>query len=308
MIGVIINPHAGRNRGEHGRLARLREIAGDAGVVFEPSSLEELDSVVQQFATRGVDLLAVCGGDGSFFRSLSSAVRVYGADAMPRFLPLRAGSMNTIARAVRCRPGGPERVLAEVVAERQAGRPSPTTERQLICINGDQFGFMTGAGAAVRFLQAYYDGDGRGPVAAAATFGRAITSAIAGTPFAHELLDGIDARMHCDGAAVAQTHFNFVYASSINEIGLGIQVTYRGDERRGFFHLIGADIRPGQVVRRIGRLWRGRPLNLPTVVDRLVQSVHIEFPEPTHYMVDGDVLDAVRYLELSSGPRLEIVV
>jgi len=308
VIGVIINPHAGRNRGERGRLERLREIVGGSGVVFEPTSLDELDTVVQQFATRGVDVLGVCGGDGSFFRSLSSAVRIYGPDRMPRFLPLRAGSMNTIARAVRCRAGGPEAVLAAVVDEQRSRRPSPTTERQLICINGDQFGFMTGAGAAVRFLQAYYDGDGRGPVAAAMTFGRAITSAISGTPFSHELLGGVDARMVCDGAAVTQTHFNFLYASSINEIGLGIQVTYRGDERRGFFHLIGADIRPAQVVRRIGRLWRGRPLALPTVVDRLVQSVHIEFPQPTHYMVDGDVLGAVHHLDLSSGPRLEIVL
>ncbi len=307
MIGVVVNPHAGRNRRQRQRLRRLEAIVGKAGIAVEPPSLSELDTVVRQFERSGVDVLAVCGGDGSFFRTLSSAVRTYGPERLPRFLPLRAGSMNTIARSVGCRSGSPEKVLAQIVADHQAGRTLDTTDRQLICVNGDQFGFMTGAGAVVNFLQAYYDGSGRGPVAAASVFGRAALSGLMGGEFAKQLLHGIDADINCDGESLAQRYFNFLYASSIDEIGLGIRVTYRGSERPGFFHLIAADIRPLQAVRRIPRLRRGRPLDLPTVHDSLAQAVRIEFPKPTHYMIDGDVLGAVRQLDLVSGPRLTIL-
>jgi len=307
MIGVVINPHAGGNRGDDGRLARLQQILGASGVAVAPASLSDLDRVVHEIKGRGVDVLAVCGGDGSFFRTLSAAARAYGPESLPRFLPLRGGSMNTIARSVGCRRGRPESVLAQVVAELRAGGRIDSTERQLMVINGDSFGFMSGAGAVVNFLQAYYGRAGRGPVAAASLFGRALLSAALRDGFAQQLLSGIDAEIKSDDQRLAQRHFNFVYASTINEIGLGIQVTYRGDRTPGHFHLIAADIRPTQALARVHRLRRGRPLDLPTVYDNVARSVRIEFERPTHYMIDGDVLPPVQRLDLSSGPRLTIL-
>lgn len=306
MIGVVVNPHAGRNRGQQGRVQRLQDIVGDAGIVFGPSTLDELEDLARELKTRGISILAVCGGDGSFFRTLSSVVRVFGAEHLPKFLPLRAGSMNTIARAVGCRRGSPETVLASIMADLRAQRPLVSTERQLLCINATHYGFMTGAGAVVRFLQAYY-ASGSGPITAARVFGRALGSALVGSEFASDLLAPFSARIDCGSAPLAQQRFNFLYASSINEIGLGIQVTYRGDERPGYFHLIAADIRPAQALVRLPRLCRGRPLALPTVYDDITTTLHIEFPQPTHYMVDGDVLEAVSRLDVVAGPRLTIL-
>ncbi len=306
MIGVVVNPHAGRNRGRQGRFQQLREIVGDDGIVFEPSALDDLDGVARELLAQKIGILAVCGGDGSFFRTLSSVVRTFGAEHLPQFLPLRAGSMNTIARAVGCRRGGPEQVLASIVADVRAQRPLVTTQRQLLRINATHYGFMTGAGAVVRFLQAYY-ASGSGPITAARVFGRALGSALVGSEFASDLLAPFSARLDCGAAPLAQQRFNFLYASSINEIGLGIQVTYRGDERPGYFHLIAADIRPAQALVRLPRLVRGQPLALPTVHDDITALLHIEFPQPTHYMVDGDVLEAVSRLNVEAGPHLTIL-
>lgn len=307
MIGVVVNPHAGRNRGRQSRSQRLREIVGDDGIVLEPSALGDLDGVARALRAHKVDILAVCGGDGSFFRTLSSVVRVFGAEHLPQFLPLRAGSMNTIARAVGCRRGSPEVVLAKIVGDLRAQRPLAATERQLLCINASHYGFMTGAGAVVRFLQAYY-ASGSGPITAARVFGRALGSAFVGSDFASDLLAPFSARLDCGSERLAQQRFNFLYASSINEIGLGIQVTYRGDERPGHFHLIAADIRPVQALLRLPRLLRGRPLSLPTMHDALVTALHVEFPQPTHYMVDGDVLEEVPRLKVEAGPRLSVLL
>src|SRR5262249_62264653 len=113
-------------------------------------------AVAREFRHERIDILAVCGGDGSFFRTLTAIVRAYAGDPLPHFLPLRAGSMNTIARSVGCRRGSPERVLADTVVDYRAGRPFETTERHLMVVNQQDLGFMVGAGAIVSFLRVYY--------------------------------------------------------------------------------------------------------------------------------------------------------
>src|SRR5262249_27460610 len=99
-------------------------------------------AVAREFRHERIDILAVCGGDGSFFRTLTAIVRAYEGDPLPFFLPLRAGSMNTIARSVGCRRGRPERVLTDAVADYRAGRPFETTERHLLVVNEHDMGFM----------------------------------------------------------------------------------------------------------------------------------------------------------------------
>jgi diacylglycerol kinase family enzyme len=131
-FGVVVNPHAGKNRRERERVPRFTAAVGADGLVRETGSLEELEALAHEFRARQIEVLAVCGGDGSFFRALSAMVRAYGNEPLPRFLPLRAGSMNTIARSVGCRRGSPERVLAHTVSDYRAGRPFEVTERQLI--------------------------------------------------------------------------------------------------------------------------------------------------------------------------------
>ncbi len=41
--------------------------------------------------------------------------------------------------------------------------------------------------------------------------------------------------------------------------------------------------------------------------DNLAREVRVEFARPTHYMIDGDVLEAVPRIALRSGPRLTII-
>ena len=306
-FAAIINPHAGQNRRSRDRLAQFEEIVGDAGVVQQPSSLEELERLAQELRQRDVDIVAVCGGDGSFFRALSALVRAYGDVRLPKFLPLRAGSMNTIARSVGCRHGAPERILGQAVAHHRAGRPFGTTERQLIEVDGKHYGFMVGCGAIVNFLQTYYGGKGRGPLAAAKVFARCVTSAVTGGALARGLLQALEADVDCDGERVPHRRFNLIYASSITDIGLGFHATYLATRKPGYFHLLAGRLHAWQLVTRLRRIRRGWPLDVETLYDNLGRDVRVEFARPTHYMIDGDVLEAVSGLNVRSGPRLTII-
>lgn len=306
-IGVVVNPFAGQNRGAEGRTARLAAIVGDAGWVRETASLGEMAAVGREFRDRDIEILAVCGGDGSFFRTLSAIVRAYGEVPLPAFLPLRAGSMNTIARGVGCRRGRPERVLAHVVEASRQGRPFEYTERHLLAVDGEHFGFMVGAGAVVRFLKAYYGAPGRGRWAAAGMVTRVVTSGLLGTSLARGLLQPTEADIDCDGERVPFRRFNFVYGGSVSDIGLGLHPAYLATRKRGFFHLLAGTIAVRDFLLALPRLRRGLPMELPELYDNLAQRVRVEFSEPTHYMVDGDIVGTASRLTMETGPRLRII-
>lgn len=307
-LAVIVNPHAGQNRRERERVPRLREIVGDRGEVFEPASLEELSELSARLAHDPPGVLAVCGGDGSFFRTLSCLIAARPGSALPLFLPLPAGSMNTVARSVGLPGASPEKVLSRVVGALRQGRPLPTTERHLIRVGPDQYGFMVGAGVIVNFLQVYYARPGRGPIAAARLFGRGLLSGIFRTRLTRGLLQGFDADVTCDDDRVPHRRYNVLYASTIEDIGLGFRATYLAHRKRGFFHLLAGTVSPLQVAVRLARLRHGCPLGIPSLYDNLAREVRVEFARPTPYMIDGDVLEPVNCLELATGPRLSVVI
>jgi diacylglycerol kinase family enzyme len=306
-IGVVLNPHARANRRSRDRARQFAEIVGDAGVVRQTNSLDEMEELAREFHERRIDILAICGGDGSFSRTLSAMVRAYAGDPLPQFLPLRAGSMNTIARSVGCRRGSPERVLAHTVTDYRSERPFEVTERHLIQVNGEHFGFMVGAGVVVNFLQVYYAGGTGGPRAAAKLFTRVIVGGLTRTALARGLFQPVEADIDCDDERVPHRRFTFIYASSITDIGLGLKATYLATRKRGFFHLLAGPLLPRHVVPRLWRLRLGLPLELDQLYDNLARHVRVEFSRPSHYMIDGDVLGVAPRLDLITGPRLTII-
>jgi len=71
-IGVIINPHARANRnGGAERARRLAEIVGGDGTVRVTESLPAIQDVAREFRERGTEVLAICGGDGSYHCTLT---------------------------------------------------------------------------------------------------------------------------------------------------------------------------------------------------------------------------------------------
>lgn len=307
-VGVITNPHAGGNRrAGNGRAAALGAALGDAGWVREPGSLDELAAAARELRECAVDVIAVCGGDGSYFRTLTALAHAYGDEPLPALLPLRGGSMNTIARAVGHRRGRPEQVLAAVAARLRDGAPLPRLARQLIRVNDTHLGFLAGCGAVVRFLESYYARPGRGPLAALRVTGAAVLSAATGLGMTRGLFSPIRARARCDAEDLAYDMYTAVFAASVPEFGLGFRVAYLADRKPGYFHLIAGQPTAFELARRLPHLKAGWPMRLDSLYDNLVREVVVDFDEPESFMVDGDVLEPVQRLTLAAGPRIEII-
>ena len=77
-IGVVVNPHAKGNRSESSdRERRMSDILGSDGSVRVTATLDAVDQVAHEFVDRNIDILAICGGDGSDHCTLTAFHRVY---------------------------------------------------------------------------------------------------------------------------------------------------------------------------------------------------------------------------------------
>lgn len=307
VIGVVVNPRAGRNRGVHDRAWRLGSVLGADGWVREPRTLEHLADVAVECRERGVEIVGVCGGDGTLARTLSALVRAYGSERLPGIVPLRAGTMNTVARAVGAPRWQPERLLAEVVDGCKRGRRLDASEYQLLEVNGRDYGFMVGVGVPVEFLRLYYDRPRQGARAAAGLLFTLAGSVMSGGALVRKLFEPRAATLVCDGERVPFDAFSVIYASTIEDIGLGFRPTYRARERPGYMHVFAGPIGAAELLRCLPNMRRGQPTGAPRVYDALARTLSLELERPTQFMIDGDLMDPVARIAVRHGPVVRVI-
>jgi len=306
-IGVIINPHAGRNGDVAARVRRFEQIVGKEGVVRVTPDLAAIENVVGELARQRVEMLAVCGGDGSHFRVLSAWRRLHPEGPWPLYLPLRAGTMNYIARSIGCMRGGPEHVLSHVVHDYRHGHIHDIVERELLVVNDEHAGFTVGGGIVVNFLQLYYSSPRQSGLTAIGLLGRLIASAMLGTSLVRGAFRRVEADIDCDDERVPFRTFTVILAGTVTHVALGFKPMYLAARKRQHFHLLAGPIGPLRLARRIPRLWRGVPLEDPEFYDNLARMVTIRFAAPTRLMMDGDLLDPMSQLTMRTGPVIPLV-
>jgi hypothetical protein len=310
-IGVVVNPHAKDNRRDAGgRERRMAEILGADGAVRVTPDLDAIVEVAQEFVAQDIEILAICGGDGSDHCTLTAFHRVYGGRPLPLLLPLRAGTINYIADATAGRRGTPEQVLARVVRDYRRGHTHVTTERDVLRVTSGvatDLGFLLSFGTAVNYLRAYYALEQQGPWAATKLLGRLIASAMFGTHISRAVFQAIEADIDCDGDPLPFRLFTFFFAGTVDQIALGFRPTYLALRKRGYFHVVGGPIAARRLIRRAVRLYRGFPTGETDLYDSVGRRLAIRFARPTHIMLDGDILDPVERCEVDVAFRVTLI-
>lgn len=307
-IGVVVNPHARSNRAAGPeRVARMTEVLGRDGFVRVTDSVAMIEEVAREFRERGVEVLAICGGDGSYHCTLTAFCAVYGKAPLPLLLPLRGGTVNYIAKATGGRRGRPEQTVARVVRDYRRGRVYETTELDMLCVNGREHGFVLSFGTAVNFLRRYYARPKQGPTQAALLLGRLIASALTGTHGARAVFQATRADVEVDGEPLPFRQFTFFFASTVERIALGFRPTYLGQRKRGYMHVLGGPVPATRLIRRAVRIYRGFPTHEPTLFDNLAQRGVIRFFRPEAWMLDGDILEPVARLAVEVAGRVTLI-
>ena len=141
LVGLIYNPHSHRNDSSLIAGAELPNVIAAA-----PTRRDELPGILADFAARGVDYIAIDGGDGTVRDVLTCGASAYG-DAWPALLVLPSGKTNALAFDLGI---ADDWTLDDAI--RAAARGSAVMRRPLVVAQRDNEsaqvrGFVLGAGA-----------------------------------------------------------------------------------------------------------------------------------------------------------------
>src|SRR5262249_25387360 len=167
------------------------------GVVARPETHADLERTAAEFRAAGVGTLAINGGDGTLHLVLSAFARSYADRPLPDILPLRGGTMNTIADALGIREST-SAGLRRLLDKRRQGVAARCEERELLRV-GDHLAFLFGTGALAGYLRLYYETGRPGTVSAATVLGRGVASSLAGGAYGKALVNRWEGRVHADG-------------------------------------------------------------------------------------------------------------
>jgi len=328
-IGVVLNPKSRRNLRDPGAAVRLARQLGDHGVVRPVRSLDELHRTAEDFKRLDIDVLGISGGDGTNHVTITGFLDVYAPDTgahaaptspLPQIAFLRGGTMNTVANSVGVRRGRPEGLLGRLIrayAER-ATMPLANVERRVMRIRpstgGDgpraHYGFIFGTGIVYGYLAEYYRDGEPSPVVAAKTLARSIGSTFVQGEMIRRMAKPFRGSVELgDGTVWPERDYLTVVGATIDQIGLGFRPFYRSNEKDGAFHLLGIHASAFQLVCDLPRIRAAKPMRDGRAYDAASDRATIRSADGMmRYTIDGDLHEHAGEIEISTGPKVTIVL
>ena len=307
-IGLLVNPVAKAQRSEPLMMRRLERLMDGRGVYAQSSSVDELETIAEQFKARNIDVLALSGGDGTTSFALTAFQSVYGDQPLPAIALLRGGTMNTVANGIGVRRGSPEQLLRSLLEASETRSALRSKSVGTLNMNG-QLGFITGVGVIPAFLKEYYEaGDPYPtPVTAFKLLSRAAAGAFVGGRLAKKVADRIACDVWVDGERWPTSSYLTIGAATVPQIGLGFTPFYRCDAAVDRFQLVGFTCSKVSFVRALWPIFRGQPTDPDYTRETLTSTATIkQLNGPTLYTIDGEVLEAEE-LVIGLGPRVKVV-
>ena len=277
-------------------------------MVHQTEQLDQLDAVCEELTQRNVDLIAICGGDGTNHLVCTGLVHAYqkAARPIPPIHLLRGGSMNTIARNNSI-DGPAQQALANLVAKNESGEAFSTVRQSLIKIN-QGYGFFFGNGYATNFLEEYYNSSlESGPGRAAQITFAAIASILSNGQMLKRLSRKFEAEVLIDGKPAGLDSYGMIMASFIEAIGIGFRPLYRAREEQERFHLLVSGLRPLEFVKQVHRFYGGKRIVGQDHIDCLASELVIRSETPLWFTIDGELYQEKRIV-ISTGPTLDLIV
>ncbi|MDX9722300.1 MAG: diacylglycerol kinase family protein [Myxococcota bacterium] len=310
-IGIVTNPNSRRNRRSPEFVRRLGYILGSDEDRHEMTRRpDDIRIVAERFKEHAVDILALNGGDGTNHVTLTTFIDVYGSTPLPKIAFLRGGTMNTISNAIGIK-GTPGKILLNISEKYHLGIPFELSERDTLCVEYEdkrQYGFIFGNGVIANFLDAYYATGNPSPLIASKVLAAAILQAPFKGPLAAKMFEPFRARVSIDGQVLDAQEFSAVVASTIEQIGLGFRPFVRCRERPGSFNLLRIHTGPLGFALELPRIRLGQLPDPTKVPSHVCERALFESDAPIPFTIDGDMHVAQGKVELSCGPRLQIIV
>lgn len=264
-IGIITNPLSRQNRRG---LADVRAIVrqNPAAIHVEIDSIGQIPQVLSDFASDGVDLIGISGGDGTVQAVITALLNGGAYEHLPSLSVLAAGMTNVIAANVGLQ-GRPDRALARLLrADFSAGSPGRSRRHNLVSLRrapgeAEIHGMFLGTAAFYRTAMLAHSevhpwGFQR-DLAVAVSMAMAILRLLYRRGRADGPWQGDKIGIAIDDLASTEGDCLLFLATTLEQLVLGLMPFWGGGE--GPLRHTSVDFPPGHLARALWPLARGRP-------------------------------------------------
>ncbi len=171
-------------------------------------------------------------------------------------------------------------------------------------------GFLFGTGVVHGFLAEYYRDGHPSPFVAVKTLAHGIGSALVRGQTIGRMARPFRGSVALDhGEYWEERDFLTVAAGTISHIGLQFKPFHRFRDRRGCFHMLGIHASPISLVRELPRVHRGQAMRPGKAFEALSSRAVVRSATgKVDYVIDGDLHEARAEVEITTGPRVKLVV
>lgn len=320
-IEVVENPNAGQ--GTDGRdLAqwfknRLKKKVPKAKYtnVLDERECRTLESRLRR---NGADVIVFKGGDGTLQQWLTRTlpVIVKGGHTLPQIIIVPCGTQNVAAGDLGALGPDMKRTLEGIIQKMSDGVHLDVHHRHVLEIDG-QYCLLFGGLLISNLLSRYYEGRKPGQLLGAQRAVRVAadilveeTRALVRPRTRDPVFEPVPIEVRLrgyDGTTRVERidDASGLVASTLTQMGLGLQPTYRALERHDAFHLIVARGSFWSIVRSMQdfRKGRGSPCY---AIDEVVTEAEITLDRTRDYTIDGEMRDG-KVISIKLGPRLAFV-
>lgn len=308
LVGLIRNPHSHGNEGVSGRRGDLKGVLTAA-----PGKRSELPDILADFAAKGVDYIAIDGGDGTVRDVLTCGASAFG-ESWPSLILLPSGKTNALAHDLAIPDSWTLADALESAKKEHCVMRRPLVVAQRDNANAQVRGFVLGAGAYTSAISLGQDAHNFGAFNAAAVGVTAFWSVLQacfggkdnpwrrGTRMRLKKPDGWEIE-HAGGGAFSERYFMF--ASSLRNFPAGLRPFHKleGKIRMAVF-----DNSRRRLLLRLPAIFRG---TAGEGTRRQGFHTHglegFDFDIGDRFILDGEAFPPGCY-SVSAGPRLHFVV
>jgi diacylglycerol kinase (ATP) len=304
-IGLIANPHSGKNKRSSKRIDTFRQILGSAGTLIVPESLSELDQEVLSLKDSKIDILCINGGDGTIHKTITSLFNAYGDQPWPKIAILKGGTMNNIARNIGIPLlKGANSMLQDVI---EADSYETIVKHPLI-VDEKYAGFIYGTSGISAYLEEYYEGDNPSVWKAAKIAILSILSALVNGTYVKKIFASRPITIDVDGQKGNDDHYTNMGISTLTDLGFYLRPFYQTRFRPDIAHLITMNCSPLYIVFALPQMWMARPSNKSYIEDMSGQVINLTFQGQQSFTLDGDLYPVEAQQRIRVGPPIEFIV
>jgi diacylglycerol kinase (ATP) len=309
-IGVICNRNAGKHNPFCKHLdTRLTSLIGTDGSLRETTSVDEIDQIANDFLANNIDILGICGGDGSNHFTLSTFIRVYNGAPLPKVAFLCGGTHNSHAASIGIH-GNPEKLLENIVRKYRNGAAFELTHRNILQVNDGtavRYGFTLATGFMHRFMEDLVVHEGDSVAKTAGKLFSWIGSWIIHGEKIRSAFEPQPAQVTVDHQCLAWERINGVSTSAMERLGLGFAPYPRAGEKRGYFPFNVLRVSPTTFIRLMWDYKKSRIPTHPDQINDICTSLLLEAQTEVGYVLDGEIYRGSSRLEVTTGPGFDFI-